>query len=139
MVKIEQWIRLPGKSKRFRNLATGEEISYREARKRGIAKFYSETTGSNIPVRFPTISPNRPYSKRKEWLRGKWQLIGIYSFSRIDEDGEEEVVDSIGYSRSYEQRDLPLQRKQAINWAITRLSGSGWRFLTIRWERWLRR
>lgn len=129
-----EWRRLPGSARRYLNVLTDEEISYREARKRGIVQ---KAKPEKIPVRYPSVSKERgrDYKNRNKWLKGVWQLEGRYIFER--DDGETDRI--LGWSRNYKVRDLEKQREEAIKWAMSHLSGSGWRFLAIEWERWLRR
>lgn len=127
------WIRIPGSAKRYKNVKTGEEISYRQAIKRGIP---AKAKSPKLPVRYPSVSPSRPYRERKKWLRGLYQLEGYYQFHREMED---EYVRVVGWSRAYKTRNYELMKEEAINYAYTQLEGSGWRFdRTIR-EMWFYR
>lgn len=127
-----EWRKLPGTAKRYRNIVSGEEISYRQARARGIAQAVKE---KKIPIRYPGKSEKKPYRERGKWVKGLWQLEGRYVFE--NEDGT--IAQEIGWSRNYKVKDKEQQRQEAINWAMAQLEGSGWEFVTIVWERWLRR
>ena len=147
------WISLGGTTKQYQSPDTGEIISYRQARARGVTGQLPKPSKRikykppKIPIRYPMKNKtNRLYKNRKQWLQGLWQLVGRYQFKKEDDsiqwkEGEPlfEFYDTIGYSTALREKNYPEQQKEAINYAMSQLKGSGWSFDTVLMERWFRR
>ena len=128
------WYQQQGKSKRWINSETNEEISYRQAINRGFTK-----NRVKIPVRYPGINKSHPYKTRGKWLRGHWQLVGKYSILRLSDSL---LVEEIGYGRNTLHKNYFAAHDNAIKFAISNAreknGGSEWEFVDTIWERWLR-
>lgn len=141
MIDINDWVQLPGKAKRWKNVKTGEEISYRQARKREIPQKVGayKRPEPKIPVRWATKIRKIPYKDRKKKALNQWQLAikaTIY-YAFDDEEGE---YTGFGHSKFHPKKDYPLMLDEAIDSLKSQLEGYprilGYDLLGQWWIRW---